>query len=215
MAWTMARLAAGLVRRSPGNMPLNRHLSIAVLPRLAACVITLVAWLVVPLAHAQTPHQQNGPVMEEALALALIRDTLIALNHANWTGNYSVFRDYAAPSFAAANDPVKLTAIFQPIRAAGLDLLPVLVLNPHYSKVGPVDDGKRFRLNGYFPSQPKHVGFDLVYEPVNNRWKLFSISVAPLDPVADTQPLAPETGENALGNLPGQRGVVPVTEKRP
>ena len=196
-------------------MPLNRHLSIAVLPRLAACVITLVAWLVVPLAHAQTPHQQNGPVMEEALALALIRDTLIALNHANWTGNYSVFRDYAAPSFATANDPVKLTAIFQPIRAAGLDMLPVLVLQPHYSKVGPVDDGRRFRLNGYFPSQPKHIGFDLVYEPVNNRWKLYSISVSPLNPVGAAQPAVQGNGDNPLGTLPGPRGTIPVPEKRP
>jgi hypothetical protein len=195
-------------------MPLIRHLSIAALAQLVACGIFLGAWLVVPPAQSQTPQQQNGSVMEEALALALIRDTLIALNHANWTGNYSVFRDYAAPSFATANDPVKLTAIFQPIRAAGLDMLPVLVLQPHYSKVGPVDEGRRFRLNGFFPSQPKHIGFDLVYEPVNNRWKLYSISVAPLDPAGD-ETVMQGNPENPLGTLPGPRGTIPVPEKRP
>ena len=46
----------------------------------------------------------------------LIRRTLLTLNDANLTGNYTVFRDRAAPSFQSANNAAKLSEIFTKLR---------------------------------------------------------------------------------------------------
>ncbi len=123
------------------------------------------------LAMAQAPRPDG------ALLVILIRDALTALNQANWTGNYTVLRDYASPSFSRANDPVRLTAIFQPIRAEGLNLAPVLFLEPKISKAQLSPDGQKLYLQGYFDSRPKQIHFDLSFEPVANRWRLFGLGV--------------------------------------
>lgn len=46
----------------------------------------------------------------------LVRSTLLALHHANETGNYSVLREMSAPGFQSANNPARLTEIFEPAR---------------------------------------------------------------------------------------------------
>ena len=143
-------------------------------------VLNFFSLLVVTCLLTVVPLQQSHAKVAKpdgVLALILIRDALSALNQANWTGNYTVLRNYASPNFAKANDPVRLTSIFQPIRAQALDLAPVLVLNPKMSFARVIKNGKQLRLTGYFPSKPKQIHFDLIFEPIVNRWRLFGISV--------------------------------------
>lgn len=123
------------------------------------------------------PRLDQGPAIDPVLAIALVRDILNAVNHANWTGNYSVLRDYASPAFATANDPTRLTTIFQPIRAEGLDLFPAQVLVPVFSQNRFVDQG-RLLLEGFFPSRPKHIRFRMIFASVQNRWRLNGIAIA-------------------------------------
>lgn len=137
-------------------------------------VVCLVTAITLPVAKSQAA---GAPKPDAALATILIRDALAALNQANWTGNYTVLRDYASPSFAKANDPVRLTSIFQPIRAQGLDLAPVLVLAPIISIAELDKNGKRLKLVGHFASKPKQVHFELIFESIVSRWRLFGISV--------------------------------------
>lgn len=109
--------------------------------------------------------------------LALIRTTIIALNQANQTGNYTVLRDLAAPDLRNANDASRLGLIFQVLREQAIDLTPLLLISPEVSE-SPAIDAKGFlRLAGYFPTDPLRVNFDMSFQLVESRWRPFTISV--------------------------------------
>lgn len=122
-------------------------------------------------------------LVEPSYATALIRDVLAAVNHGNWTGNYTVLRDYAAPEFGLANDPTRLAGLFTDVRAERLDLLQVMVTEPVLVDTQLSQSGRELRLTGYFPLQPRHVSFDLVFGLEGRRWLLLGISVGAFDPL--------------------------------
>jgi hypothetical protein len=62
-------------------------------------------------AKPAVPPAQNLPVSVEQ-AFYLIRSTLLTLNDANRSGNYSVLRDLAAPDFQAKNSAADLADSF-------------------------------------------------------------------------------------------------------
>ena len=61
--------------------------------------------------------------------LILINSALLALNQANETGNYTVLRDMAAPSFQRANSPERLAQLFSNLRNRNLDLSPIRLVS--------------------------------------------------------------------------------------
>jgi len=134
-----------------------------------------------PPAQAPRPAQidRNG-------VLILVRSTLLALDHANKTGNYTVLRDLAAPGFQV-NTAARLAEIFAGHRRDGLDLSGVIVIDPQFSLLPQIEANGLMRMTGFFPSVPKQVNFDLLFAPVNGQWRLFGISVA----LGQTGPVAP------------------------
>ena len=60
--------------------------------------------------------------METVQLVALIKSTIMALQHANQTGNYSVLRDLGSPVFRERFDQAQLTAIFSSLRSRGVNL---------------------------------------------------------------------------------------------
>ena len=56
------------------------------------------------------------PMPNDDVLLMLIESSVIALNHANITGNYSVLHEMGAPAFQNANSPEKLAQIFAQLR---------------------------------------------------------------------------------------------------
>ena len=70
-------------------------------------------------AQAQQQQQQPRPPKPDRPETAqLVWTTLIAVHHANLTGNYSVLRELGAPAFQQNNDPAKLAQIFARVRQA-------------------------------------------------------------------------------------------------
>ena len=57
----------------------------------------LLALLLVSHAAAQQPTQSQLLIPNDTQLAIMIKTALIALNHANLTGNYAVLRDLAAP----------------------------------------------------------------------------------------------------------------------
>ena len=132
------------------------------------------------------PIDRNG-------VLILLRSTLIALDQANKTGNYTVLRDLGAPPFQA-NSAARLGEIFAGLRHDGLDLSGVAVLDPQLTLLPEIDAEGMMRMKGFFPSAPAQINFDLVYAPVNGQWRLFAITVG----LGQTAPAAPAaTGARA------------------
>lgn len=106
----------------------------------------------------------------------LIQNSLIALNHANLTGNYSVLRDLAAPGFQKLNSPKQLAASFADLRVRNVNLSPIVLYQPKL--VGdPVIDQGFLRMAGFYETRPLQVHFNLVFQPVAAVWRLFEISV--------------------------------------
>jgi hypothetical protein len=117
----------------------------------------------------------------------LIWSIMAAVDHANATGNYSVLRDLGAPSFQAANNAATLATVFQAIRNQRVDLSNTLIVSPTFD-IGPRIENGLLRMRGAFPLRPGGVAFDLLFQPVQGRWALFGIALAPSGSVAPAQP---------------------------
>jgi hypothetical protein len=130
---------------------------------------------------APTPAQidRNG-------VLILIRSTLIALDHGNKTGNYTVLRDLGAPGFQS-NTAARLAEIFASQRKDNIDLSGVAVLDPQLNVLPQIEANGMLRMAGFFPSVPSQVNFDLLFAPVDRQWRLFGISVN----IGQSGPVAP------------------------
>ena len=158
--------------------------------RAIALAFLLAAAMAPPVALAQQPAKpaqidRNG-------VLILVRSTLIALDQANKTGNYTVLRDLGAPGFQT-NTAARLGDIFAGLRRDNLDLSGVAALDPQLTLLPQIEANGMMHMTGFFPSIPTQVNFDLSYAPVNGQWRLFGISVglgqaAPQAP----QPAAPQ-----------------------
>ena len=135
-----------------------------------------------PAAHAPTPAliDRNG-------VLILIRSTLLALDQANKTGNYTVLRDLGSPDFQA-NSAARLAEIFAQERRDNIDLSGVAVIDPQLTVLPQIEANGLMRMAGFFPSVPTQVNFELLYAPVGGRWRLFGLSVS----FGQAAPVAPQ-----------------------
>src|SRR5262245_30238992 len=119
--------------------------------------VFLCAVLVTAQSIPARPQAQGGtvsppaPQQFDSVVLAiLVKSTLMAVQHANATGNYSVLRDLGSPIFRKRYDQAKLTEIFSKLRASGVNLSPVLFLNPNLTKQPEMTQSGQLHLVGNF-----------------------------------------------------------------
>jgi hypothetical protein len=129
-----------------------------------------------PAAEAPKRQEQPMPVSTEQ-ALYLIRSTLLTLNDANRSGNYTVLRDLAAPDFQTRNTAADLSQIFSDLRRRNFDLYAAALLAPQLTAVPALDQRGYLHLTGFFPTRPQQIDFDLLFQNVANQWRLFGIGV--------------------------------------
>jgi hypothetical protein len=115
---------------------------------------------------------------------------LLALDHANKTGNYTVLRDLGSPPFQT-NSAARLAEIFAPQRKDGIDLAGVAVLEPQLTLLPQIEANGIMHMSGFFPSVPTQVNFELAYAPVDRQWRLFGVSVS----LGQAAPVAPPAAE--------------------
>ena len=127
--------------------------------------------------------QRLAPALPVSLeqALYLIRSTLLTLNDANRSGNYTVLHDLAAPDFQANNTAADLGQNFADLRYRNFDLYGAALLAPQFTETPSIDQYGMLRLAGYFPTQPQQIKFDLAFQVVAGQWRLFAIAVATPD----------------------------------
>jgi hypothetical protein len=135
-----------------------------------------------PAAPAGEAQAQGRPASKSGLPDGyklnlMLRATVIAVNQANKTGNYSVLRDLGAPGFQAANNPAQLAEIFADLRKRDLDLSPVLFYQPKFASRPTLSANGMLRVTGFFPSRPQQVHFDLVFEQIGDDWRLHGLSI--------------------------------------
>ena len=107
----------------------------------------------------------------------LIWSTMAAVDHANQSGNYSVLRDNAAPGFQMLNNPAALAQIFTNLRDSRIDLSNTLLLAPTYAAPPTLVERDVVRVQGSFGLRPTAIAFDLYYQWVQGRWRLYGVSI--------------------------------------
>ena len=137
--------------------------------------------------QAAPPHTQPKPPapppaphpaqIDRNGVMILIRETLIALDQANKTGNYTVLRDLGAPGFQA-NSAARLAEIFAQQRKDNIDLSGAAVIDPQLTLLPQIEANGMMHMAGFFPSVPTQVNFEMAFAPVDGRWRLFALSVS-------------------------------------
>jgi hypothetical protein len=160
--------------------------------------------------HAQAAAQTAKPAqIDRNGVMILIRSTLLALDQANKTGNYTVLRDLGAPGFQT-NTAAHLGDIFAKLRNDNLDLSGVAVIDPQLSLLPQIEPNGMMHMSGFFPSVPTQVNFELLFAPVGGQWRLFSISVS-IGQMAPAPPPEPPSAP-VTQKQPHENGAKPVHE---
>ena len=157
------------------------------------------------------PSAANQPARFAALpppdALTMmVRSSLLALAHANETGNYTVLRDLGAPAFQTANTAAKLSAIFTDLRERNIDLSGIAYLAPQMTDAPTITPQGLLSISGSIPSRPAALTFQLSYQVVGPRWRLFGIAVNPAPMVAAATPMHPSSIAVSANGVPRTTG---------
>ncbi len=131
-----------------------------------------------PLAERTRPDALKKPTQSQPSAqhLYLIRTTLLLLENANRTGNYTVLRDTAGPIFQQRHSAADLAIAFQKIRGT-VDLAPAAVIMPSLTRPPVITPEKQLHLVGILPGAPSPVAFEMIFEPVGGHWRLSALAV--------------------------------------
>ena len=173
----------------------------------------------------QAPQIQVGPI-DRPGAFLLMRNALLALDHANKTNEYGVFRAIASTAFQV-NSAAKLSEIFAGQRREGLNLAFAAILEPRWTVEPQIEASGMIHMAGYFEVNPIPVTFDLLFTQQNGQWLLFGLTVglaqpapqaaapaapAPAAPAkaAETRPAAPASKPAAAAPAPKPAAPAPA-----
>src|SRR5882762_1118880 len=145
----------------------------------------------------QPPAVQPAPAISTEQAIYLVRSTLLTLNDANRSGNYTVLRDLAAPDFQAKNTSADLAQSFSDLRRRNFDLFAVALLAPQFTTPPAVDTGGKLHLAGFFATRPLRISFDLSFQSVGGQWRLFAVGVATPEAPATQSQMNPAPSRNS------------------
>jgi hypothetical protein len=183
-----------------------------------AVLVNAVSTQAAPKAEQPAAAPKPAPIDRNGV-LILIRSTLLALDQANKTGNYTVLRDLGAPGFQV-NTAARLAEIFADQRRNNLDLSGVAAIDPQLSLLPQIEANGFMRLAGFFPSIPRPVNFEMIFAPVDGQWRLFGLSVslgqsgsaAPPPPVAAKPAAAPAASARSAAT---KRRAAPIPKPKP
>jgi hypothetical protein len=168
---------------------------------------------------APAPQAEPAAAVPDDMRIVLmIRNTVLALNQANLTGNYSVLRDMGTPAFQMTNSQARLGEIFASLRGRKLDLSPVMVFNPKLLAAPALQDGQVLKLAGFFPTTPEQVHFELAYQHYGEQWLLAGLAVSVSPPGEGPQASASPAGQlmqSALDTAAPQAGGGKPGEAKP
>ncbi|MGB6230222.1 MAG: hypothetical protein WBF53_08855 [Litorimonas sp.] len=127
-------------------------------------------------ASAQTP-----AVPDENTLARLVWGTMVALDNANRTGNYSVLHGLGTDEFQAQNSTRQLVGTFAPLRRNRVDVGRAILSTPTYYIPPAVTRDGDLRLRGGFDYRPKSIRFDLIYSLERGAWRITAMSVVEMD----------------------------------
>lgn len=121
------------------------------------------------------------PVPDPQELIDLVRDTVLAVDAGNKSGDYSQLFKMGAPAFQTANPPDRLAQSFALLRAHNLDLAPVRNMTPLTTGPPALDRNGLLRILGYFELHDRQIVYDVLYEydAPGRRWLVSGVSLTP------------------------------------
>ncbi|WP_143596769.1 hypothetical protein [Synechococcus sp. BDU 130192] len=107
---------------------------------------------------------------------SLIKSSLLSLNQANQTQDYSVLRKLGSPGFQMKNTEQDLSRIFRSTREANLDFTAVTEYEPTFTSQPMLDEDNNLLVTGYFPTQPQ-INFELAYQLINGTFRIDTLTI--------------------------------------
>ena len=147
---------------SPLSSPLIRKILVKL--TLALCCTSLIL--------PATASAAQDPVYAR-----LAWSTMITLDNANRTGDYSVLHALSAPNFQTNNTVGSLYDSFRSLRENQVDIGRAILINPTFYIPPAVDKNGLLRLRGGFETRPMAIRFDILFERSNTGWHIFALSV--------------------------------------
>jgi hypothetical protein len=183
-----------IFRSAPGGKRAKKMLIVIALAGTVTVRSTFLAFAQAPGDNRATgPTPPSAPTDQQdsqrTAAVILVKNALLAVNQGNLTGNYTVLRDLASPSFREKNSAADLAAIFQDIRRQKVDLSPIVVLDPTLNQPR-IDANARLVLEGFFDTQSLRINFQLVFlKAPTGGWMIHGVSLNAAPQAAATSAL--------------------------
>lgn len=148
---------------------------------LAQTVAQTVAQIAAPSQIQQQQQQYRQALPDENVLARLVWSTMIALDNANRTDNYSVLNSLGSPQFQTNNPPDRLSDIFFELRQNRVDIGRAVLSTPSYYLPPAILEDGTLRLRGGFDYRPNSIRFDLIYANIGGGWQINAISVVEMD----------------------------------
>ena len=145
-----------------------------------------------PSAQAAAPASTAAPaspVPPVEIVVLMMRASIIALDQANKTNNYTVLRALSGPGLQA-HTAEELSKTFEVLRTKQIDLSPVLVTKPRMTANPTVLANGNLHLTAIFPTKPLSIACIVEMQPVAGFWRLAGITINLVPAEADAAPAA-------------------------
>lgn len=155
-------------------------------PRAPAFFVSLAALAMALPAQAQQQQPtvqvpaSQVPVPGQLELSKMLWSTLLAVDQANQSGNYSVLRDIASQGFQIRNNPAALAQIFTGLRNSRIDLSNALLVPPTYLEPPRLVAENVLQVRSLFQIRPSAIQIEVYYAWEQGRWKLHGVDVQPL-----------------------------------
>lgn len=157
-------------------MTVHNHLAAVILPLLRPLMLATIFMV----ASFQPSTAQPYAVPEETVLTRLVWTTMVTVDNANRTGDYSVLLALGAPSFQANNSEEDLATLFASLRENRVDIGKAILIEPTWLLEPAVNGQGILRLRGGFEYRPRAIRFDILFQNVGGGWRILGLSVAEL-----------------------------------
>ena len=123
---------------------------------------------------AQAEDTVPSPLKQEIL----VKTSLLTLNDANLTGNYTVLHAKLAKPFREQFNPDRLKQVFKPFADKKLDLGPIAAKPLIATTDTLIDNRGALVLRGYFDTSPNRVYYEFDFIPSESEWKPIKLNVS-------------------------------------
>lgn len=106
----------------------------------------------------------------------MLRTTLIALDQADKTNNYSILLALGAPELQR-HSLDEMSKAFAGLRVGEINLAAVAVMTPQLSQPPIINTQGQMELVGTFPTQPLQIRFRITYAAVSGHWMVSGLNV--------------------------------------